>query len=226
VTWMGSASGEPLLAGLDVSPPDQHDFHPQLAAMPNGDIGCAFYQFGPKLGYSQPRIDVVIVVSQDGGKTFPLRLTVTDKPWDPAVDAPLSHGDPNTTFIGEYFGLAANELGFFLLWTDTRTGMQEMFSSRVTVEPSRLLNEELIIEILFGIIQDGGGVYITPDGHIHIVGPGDPVMSLLGALAMYQIALETKGRSGMIMQQAALGAIADLAAEQLRGLRSGGDLRG
>lgn len=130
------------------------------------------------------------------------------------------------TFIGEYFGFAATDAGFFPLWTDTRTGTQELFSSRITVERSKYFDDELVIEILFGIIQDGGGVYITPDGHIHVVGPGDPMRSLMGALAMYQIALETSGRAGMIMQQAALGALADLVAEQARGLRTGGGMRG
>jgi hypothetical protein len=27
-----------------------------------------------------------------------------DRPWDPTVNASLSHGNPSDTFIGEYFG--------------------------------------------------------------------------------------------------------------------------
>ena len=46
---------------------------------------------------------------------------------DPAVSAPLSHGKPNDTFIGEYFGFDADDETFAVIWTDTRTGVQELF---------------------------------------------------------------------------------------------------
>jgi hypothetical protein len=127
--WQGAASGQPLLPAYLNSGADQHDFHPQLARTPSGQIACAFYEFGPK-GGAVPLIDVIMAVSSDGGASFTRRDKVTDRAWDPAIDAPLSHGDANTTFIGEYFGLAGSALGFFPLWTDTRTGIQEMFTAR------------------------------------------------------------------------------------------------
>jgi hypothetical protein len=103
--------------------------------MPDGRIGCAFYEFGPKWAFwrwppwvPSLLIDVVIAISTDNGATFSSRETVTDQPWDPAIDAPWAHGHPNVTFIGDYFGLAASSLGFFPFWTDTRTGMQEIFA--------------------------------------------------------------------------------------------------
>lgn len=140
-TWEGPSSGQPLLAGDDndtiASERDQHDFHPQLISTPSGELGCAFYEFGPKGRGEFPIvlqdlfIDVVLAISVDDGKTFSERITVTDYPWDPAVGAPLSHGNKYVTFIGEYFGLDASSLGFFPLWTDTRTGMQEIFTARV-----------------------------------------------------------------------------------------------
>jgi hypothetical protein len=135
-----NGSGQPLLTGAVASGANQHDFHPQLAPTPGGEIGCAFYEFGPKgCGECPPElIDVILAVSTDGGASFPNRVTVTDKPWDPAVDAPLSHGDPTTTFIGDYFGFTASRRGFFPLWTDTRTGVQEMFTARVTTAPAGL----------------------------------------------------------------------------------------
>ncbi len=131
--WEGSASGQPLLTGNLSSVAKQQDFHPQLISSPSGEIGCAFYEFGPKGHGSNPTnlIDVVIALSTDNGKTFSERVTVTETPWDPLVNAPLSHGDPKVTFIGEYFGLDASPLGFFPLWTDTRTGVQEIFTARV-----------------------------------------------------------------------------------------------
>jgi hypothetical protein len=131
-TWQGPASGQPLLTGNAISKANQHDFMPQLVSTPSGQIGCAFYELGPKDGgASAPRIDVILAYSTDNGQTFSRRVTVTDNPWDPAVGAPFSHGDPEVTFIGDYFGLDASRLGFFPLWTDTRTGMQEIYTARV-----------------------------------------------------------------------------------------------
>jgi hypothetical protein len=130
-TWLGDPSGQPLLTGNVASLATQHDFHAQLATLPSGQIGCAFYELGPKCGSGPSLIDVTMAVSDDGGASFPNRVTVTGQPWDPAVDAPLSHGRPTTTFIGDYFGLAGGSLGFFPFWTDTRTGIQEIFTARV-----------------------------------------------------------------------------------------------
>ena len=68
--------------------------------------------------------------SFDGGATFN-HFTVTDQPWNPVTDAPWSHGDSNVTFIGDYFGIDASNQGFYPLWTDTRTGIQELFTAIV-----------------------------------------------------------------------------------------------
>jgi hypothetical protein len=130
VNWLGSASGDPLLPWYVASGADQQDFHPQMDSSPDGRLACAFYEFGPKWSGGPPWIDTVIAISNDGGATFSDRQTVSTVPWDPAVDAPLSHGDPKTTFIGDYFGLAADANGFMPFWTDTRTGIQEIFCGR------------------------------------------------------------------------------------------------
>ena len=74
------------------------------------------------------------MASFDQGVTFTDTAIVTDRPWDPAIDAPNSHGDPAVTFIGEYFGCDADGRAFDVLWTDTRTGVQELFFSRVETE--------------------------------------------------------------------------------------------
>jgi len=134
-TWLGFTSGSPLLTGAVVSAGNMHDFHPVCIGAPGGNLGCAFYDFGPYLvgGIIKPRLHVVLVTSTDHGATFQRRAVVTDIPWDPTVDAPLSHGDPSTTFIGEYFGLAISGSVFVPMWTDTRTGIQEMFAARVSL---------------------------------------------------------------------------------------------
>jgi hypothetical protein len=143
-TWEGPPSGQPLLSDDALSKKDQQDFHPQLISTPSGEIGCAFYEYGPKgrsgipTVWENSMIDVVLAVSVDEGKTFSNRINVTEHPWDPVVAAPLSGGDLDVTFIGEYFGLDASILGFFPLWTDTRTGMQEIFTARVNEIYARL----------------------------------------------------------------------------------------
>ncbi len=137
-TWQGPASGQPLLTGAVASAADKHDFHPQIISTPNGEIGCAFYEYGPTGGGEFPPnlIHVVLAVSTNNGTSFDNRVFVTDQAWDPTVDAPIVHGTTHVTFIGDYFGLDASRLGFFPFWTDTRTGVQEMFVSRLSVNPA------------------------------------------------------------------------------------------
>ena len=129
-TWLNAPSGQPLLPGAEASAAGQHDFHSQLAALPNGEIGCAYYEFGPKWAGGPSLIDVQIAHSGDNGASFGGRRSVTDRSWDPIIDAPLSHGDVATTFIGDYFGLDGSANGWSVFWTDTRTGVQEMFYGR------------------------------------------------------------------------------------------------
>ena len=136
-SWHGGSSGTPLLTGGAASAANQHEFQPQLASTPDGDIGCSFYLFGPK-GGTTPLIDVLLAASVNGGTSFVDRVNVTDTPWDPTVDAIWAHGDPSVTFIGDYFGLAGSRLGFFPFWMDTRTGVQEIFTSRLAVRPADL----------------------------------------------------------------------------------------
>jgi Neuraminidase (sialidase) len=132
-SWDGPVSGQPLLTGTLASGGSMQDFHPQVATTPNGAIGCVFYEYGPTgEGASLPNlINVVLAVSRDGGTTFTERVTVSDQAWDPALDAPNADANPAVTFIGDYFGLAASALGFFPFWTDTRTGIQEIWTARV-----------------------------------------------------------------------------------------------
>jgi hypothetical protein len=112
-----------------------HDFHPQVAAAPDGTIGCAFYEYGPTGAGAPPPnlINVVLAVSTDGGATFTDRINVSNQAWNPALDAPNADANPAVTFIGDYFGLAASTLGFFPFWTDTRTGIQEIWTARLSI---------------------------------------------------------------------------------------------
>ena len=129
-SWLGGRSGQPLLTGADASRGDQHDFHPQLSRGPDGSLGLAFYSFGPKWAGGPPLVDAFLATSTDSGAHFTRRQRVTNRACDPRVDAPWSHGHSTTTFIGDYFGLAGSAAGWSVFWTDTRTGVQEMFYGR------------------------------------------------------------------------------------------------
>src|SRR5579859_4222511 len=75
----------------------------------------------------------------------------------------------------------------------------------------------IILIILFGIINDGGGVYIDGSGHIHIVGPGNPgpVWEYLVSLAEYRLATASNTKAGLEMQKLALQNVIDLANAQI-----------
>jgi hypothetical protein len=104
---------------------------PQMVVDRLGVFGCVYYEFGPKP--TKMLIDVVLSLSADQGQTFG-RSILTDQPWDPALDAPWAHGDRRVTFIGDYMGLDASSQGFQPVWTDTRTGIQELFTTTVPAD--------------------------------------------------------------------------------------------
>lgn len=159
--WHGPNEGEPLLTGTVDSGPNQHDFMPQMVTTPAGEVGCAFYEFGPKGSGEFPPslIDVVLAVSTNNGGSFANRVTVTDTPWDPTVD-PVTDEYGNL-FIGDYFGLDASRLGFFPLWTDTRTGVQEIFTSRISVDPADVFIRDSSSDT--GAIPSPGNHWEAPD---------------------------------------------------------------
>jgi len=127
-TW-STPSGQRL--DTATVPSEFHHIMPQMVVDHLGVFGCVYYEFGPKP--TKMLIDVVLSLSFDKGETFG-RSVLTTQPWDPAVDAPWSHGDPNVTFIGDYMGLDASSQGFQPVWTDTRTGIQELFTTTVPAD--------------------------------------------------------------------------------------------
>lgn len=204
-SWTTGPSGQPLLPGS--LPQNFQHFFPQIITNPSGVIGCAFYEFGPKP--STPRIDVMLAQSTDWGVSFGYSK-VTDHAWDPTIDAPWSHGDSNVTFIGDYFGIDASSKGFYPLWTDTRTGIQELWTDIVPAkiaikQPSGIYGQ--VAEILFGIIQDGGGAEIVGGVIIHVDPWGPPELDILLGVAVHRIAALVSGREGKTLQRAAMATI-------------------
>jgi hypothetical protein len=213
-SWTTGPSGQRLLT--DALPANFQHFHPQIITDPNGVIGCAFYEFGPKP--SAYLIDVIMAQSLNGGNSFN-HFTVTDQPWDPTVDAPWSHGDSNVTFIGDYFGLDASAKGFYPLWTDTRTGIQELWTDILTVKlvaPPKIYGQ--VAEILFGIIQDGGGAEIV-GGHIIRIPPwGPPELDILLGVVCHRVAALVSSSEGIALQKAAMSMVARVAEREIQRL--------
>jgi hypothetical protein len=88
-TWQGASSGEPLIPGAGSG---QHEFQPHLILTAGGEVCCAFYEYGPKTPGGELLVDLTMAVSYDRGATFAGRMVLSEQPWDPAVDKPISPG--------------------------------------------------------------------------------------------------------------------------------------
>jgi hypothetical protein len=219
--WTGDPSGRPLLATIGVPDtlPVQH-FHPQLAVNRSGIVACAFYEFGGKHPDNAFRIDVRLASSSlfftsPFTVDFFFLATVTEQAWDPSIDAPLSHGNAANTFIGEYFGLDAAGDDFGVLWTDTRTGKQELWFSRVaTFRPHRRqpgpIPPELVGMISPGVAAGAGG-WIWINGVRYPVPPRGPAQEVLELLAAYCIVSEGRSRESLRVANEILKGIARVA---------------
>lgn len=98
------------------------NFFSAVAVSPDtGDVNVIYYTNR----LSKRRIDVFLAKSTDGGRTFERNIRVTDKSFDPNADP--TFGTPSR-FIGDYISTAFKGKGDFSVWTDTRTGRQEVFS--------------------------------------------------------------------------------------------------
>lgn len=174
-------------------------------------IGCAFYQYDPTA--SPPGIDVRITALYPGDTSFVFPITVTDRPWDPTVNPPIVHNTSEVTFIGDYFGIAAGPAFFQLVWTDTRTGLQELWSATVTtMAAGSAIPPGIIAQIIAGVVQDGGGLVFV-GGHIVRIPPWNleemGVLNALGALSFARNIPGAAGRAAVAALWRAVGAIAE-----------------
>jgi hypothetical protein len=218
-TWLGDPSGTPLLPNLV---DDTHQFHPQLATTGSGVLGCAMYSFSKgATSWTQPGISVLVATSFDEGVTWDF-TPVTDQPWDPAIGAPYAHGDPNVTFIGEYFGFDAGKNDFHVLWTDTRYNNQDLFYCQVGTEKTRDLSRSLAdlvaTYVSAGVSRDGGG-FVIVGGHIIKIPPWDPMRQALDVLVALDAVSRIKVPSSLRAKETlynVLGEIANRAKKQLK----------
>jgi hypothetical protein len=215
-TWPAASQEVPMLPWF---PKDTlHHFLPQLAVTGDGVFGCAFYQYDPTL--NPPSIDVRIAPLWPGSSAFDFPLTITDHPWDPAINPPTVHNTTTVTFIGDYFGIAAGKNFFELVWTDTRTGLQELFAASVEVNVSPgYIPPEVVATIIAGVSQDGGGLVFI-GGHVIRIPPWDPGVDLLQAFSAVVSARSIGSRAGRALEATAWRTIAAIATENAKAAAS------
>jgi hypothetical protein len=89
-------------------------FMPALAAGPDGSLHTAWYD--SRTG----NVNLVYARSSDGGETWSTNIRVTSE------ETPIFHGR-----LGDYLGLVVGPEGeAFMLWTDRRTGEQDIYFAR------------------------------------------------------------------------------------------------
>lgn len=123
----GQSWSVPIRVNDDAIGNGAEHFQPQLAVAPDGVISVSF--FDTRIDPQHRLIDVFLAQSVDHGVSFLRNERITTQSWDPAVDAPVNSS--GSQFIGDYQGLATDNLFVHPFWNDTRTGLQEIFTAAV-----------------------------------------------------------------------------------------------
>jgi hypothetical protein len=161
----GRVNDDPLRDGID-------QFQPALAVSRTGHVGLAWYD---RRLTNNTRIDVFQAVSTDDGMTLQPNTRVTTVSFDGDVNpAYPKTGSCTVTFIGDYFGMAAGANGFHPFWTDTRTGVQEIFTVNTTgtaqTEELVFVNSIPVRDVAFdsqGVLHFSEASGAQSDGQIH-----------------------------------------------------------
>jgi hypothetical protein len=103
---------------------------PAVAVNPNGVVGVSWYDTRDAAG-ADPGWDVRFAVSRDGGTTWGPSVRVSEK--SSALTGAMAK-KLGRVWRGDTAGLAAGADGaFHPLWIDTRTGVPQVWTARVTV---------------------------------------------------------------------------------------------
>jgi hypothetical protein len=98
----------------------RNQYFPWMAVNDKGDIAVMWYD--TRLDPLNHNIDVFCTVSYDGGLTWTPNARMTDVSFNPNTG---QFG--GNSFFGDYNGMTAGGNKFHALWTDGRTGEQEIF---------------------------------------------------------------------------------------------------
>jgi hypothetical protein len=119
----GKTWSKPIRVNDDRLGDGKDQFQPALAVAPNGTFTCAW--FDRRRDPKNRLIDEEIAQSRDGGRSFGRNIRVTQKSWDPAIDAPQPEGRSSNTFIGDYQALAVDNRTVHPLWNDTQNRVSQ-----------------------------------------------------------------------------------------------------
>lgn len=131
-TNRGATWSKPVRVNDDKLHNGKDQFMPEVAVAPNGMFTIAW--FDRRRDAENRLIDEEISQSTNDGRSFGKNLRVTQKSWDPAIDAPLPEGRSNNTFIGDYQGLTADNTTVHPLWNDTQNGTSQEVRSAIVSE--------------------------------------------------------------------------------------------
>ena len=119
VTW-----SSPIRINDDAFGNGRDQFHPWTTVSDDGVVNIVFYD--RRNDPSNLLMDLYVTQSFDGGVTFEPNVRVTTVSSDPTA------GSLRAGLIGEYIGLAASSASrLHPVWTDTRLGHQDVFTSIV-----------------------------------------------------------------------------------------------
>jgi len=111
-----------------------------IAVNPFGVVGVAWYD-GRNSRDSSTCWDIYFAASEDGGMTFLPNVRITPATFCTNVPGNIVRQGSRTTDVsrrwsvgGDYFGLSSDSTGrFHLVWADTRTGVYQLWHTKVEV---------------------------------------------------------------------------------------------
>ena len=107
---------------------------PRLVVDAQGNVALVWYD--TRRDPSNKLLDVFAAVSTDGGQTFGPNFRVTNNSFDAAAGAFTDATGTLNPYLGDFLGLALANKVMYAAWTDTRAGNQDIFFSRVSLDPS------------------------------------------------------------------------------------------
>lgn len=136
----GETWSEPIRVNDDPMGNGSDQFHPWTCVSDDGVVNVVFYD--RRHDPSNLLMDLYVAQSFDGGETFEPNRRVTTVSSDPTA------GSLRAGLIGEYIGLAASS-GSRLhpVWTDTREGHQDVYTSIVDTTFVGIPDETLASEV-------------------------------------------------------------------------------
>jgi hypothetical protein len=107
---------------------------PQLAVDAQGNIGVIWYD--TRRDPADTRLDVYGTTSTDGGATWSANFRITDQSFNPNLGAFTDATGQTDDYLGDRIGVAMGGGTASAVWTDTRTGSQQIDFSSFPIDPA------------------------------------------------------------------------------------------